>query len=114
MIKEKFIRIKDKIKSMFSIFSKNKQIKLLEQAQPEQIENNSAEKEKKRIFDLYNQIKNKSIEIETLPQEDLLKIHFLFKEELNYYIRKNKEQEEINRKYIEEIEQMDKVIQNLA
>ena len=127
-MKRNFIKLIEKIKLKISnIFNKN-QVKLLEaSSENDNVENlepktqeeqqtqfENIELEKKRIFDLYQRIKDNSVELETISKQDLIKVRELFKEELKFYIRKNEEEKHKINILTTEINEMRYKLRNLV
>ena len=107
-MKENFMKFIEKIKSKISNIFNRSQVKFLESSSESNTENNIEQKiqeepqgqlenreiEKKRIFDLLKNIKDNSVDLETIPRQDLIKVKELLKEELKFYIRKNEEEKQ--------------------
>lgn len=60
--------------------------------------------EKERIFELYKQTKNKTIDLSSLSYQDLVKMKELMKEELKYHTKKAVEEEQYNQQLEKEIQ----------
>ena len=71
----------NKIKQFFkNIFSKNK-IKMLYVPKESDMKQKNNPKDKKEFFEMYNKVKNETIDLQEIEKEDLLKIRKLLLEE---------------------------------
>ena len=84
----------NKIKQFFkNIFSKNK-IKMLDVPKESDTKQKNNPKGKKEFFEMYNKVKNETIDLQEIEKEDLLKIRKLLREESK--IQDKKLKSEIN------------------